>query len=222
MNAKINVMLVEDHPDYREILAYALEKNESFELTGRFGTAERALRSVQDPRGRSAPDVILLDLSLPGMSGLDALPWFRKYLPGTKIIVLTQSEAAADVLSAIRHGASGYLLKSSSMKEILQGIHAVMQGGASLDASVARFILSTLQQQLPPAPSAEEPELSGRELEILQMIADGLAKKEIAAALSISTSTVVTYVNRIYTKLNAANAPQAVNKAHKLGLFKPE
>jgi len=217
MNDKIGVMLVEDHPEYREAIELALEKDPALELTGQFGTAERALRSLKNAKGPSVPDVILLDLNLPGMSGLEALPLFSAARASARIIILTQSDREADVLKAITLGAAGYLLKSATLKQITHGIQSVHSGGASLDAKVAQFILKTLKTKLPR--SQMEQVLTEREMDVLTLLAEGLVKKEIADRLCISTTTVVTHVSHIYEKLNVTNAPSAVNKAHCLGIF---
>jgi DNA-binding NarL/FixJ family response regulator len=218
MAKPINIMLVEDHPEYREVIEMTLDLEPELLLTSQFGTAEMALRSLQRLETRKIPDIILLDLNLPGMGGLEAIPFFNSAVPDAKIIVLTQSDREADVLKAISLGASGYLLKSSTTKAITAGIHTVVKGGATLDAKVAKFILQTLKTKLPKK-EEESPLLSKREQEVLTLLAEGLAKKEIAERLRISTTTIVTHVNHIYEKLNAPNAPAAINKAHRLGLF---
>jgi two-component system, NarL family, nitrate/nitrite response regulator NarL len=217
MNRKIRIMMVEDHPEYREIVELALTKEPDMELTGQFGTAERALRSVRDRDGHEKPDIILLDLHLPGMGGLEAIPHFSTGIPAAKIIVLTQSNREDDVLKAIMLGASGYLLKSSTVKQLTDGIRTVMEGGASLDAKLAKFVLTTLKTKLPP--SEIEHLLSKRELEVLTMLAEGRVKKEIADRLHISSSTVVSHVAHIYEKLNAPNAPAAIARAFQLGIL---
>jgi DNA-binding NarL/FixJ family response regulator len=139
-------------------------------------------------------------------------------MPGVKIIILTQSDREADVYQAITLGAAGYLLKSSTLTNIIENIRTVMSGGAPLDAKVARYILTTLQAK-PSKTEADHPLLSPREMEVLTLMAEGLVKKEIAETLNISTATVVTHTNHIYEKLHANNAPSAIDKAHRLGLF---
>ena len=218
MKEKIRVMLVEDHPEYREVVELALEREPDMELTGDFGTSERALRNLLDREGGVRPDVILLDLNLPGMSGLEATPLFIDVIPEAKIIILTQSDREEDVLKAITLGASGYLLKSSTVKEITEGIRSVAKGGASLDARIANFVLSSLKTQLPA--QKNEFVLTDRELEVLVLLAEGLPKKSIADQLSISTNTVVTHVAHIYEKLNAQNAPAAIAKGFRMGILK--
>ena len=219
MKPSIRVMLVEDNPRYREVIAFALKDQPGMKLTGQFGTAEIALRSLQDkPRGEW-PDLILLDLRLPGMDGLDALPQFLSALPGAKVMVLTQSDNEADVLRAISLGASGYLLKSSTVNQIVEGIRTVIGGGASLDAGVARFILDTLKTRLPKQDA--DVLLTERQMQILTLLGEGLVKKEISERLAISYATVDEHIAHIYARLGVHNAPAAVNKAHRLGLFRP-
>ncbi len=219
MNNSIRVMVIEDHPEYREVIGLTLQKEPDLELACEFGTAEGALRSLNDMSTRIEPDVILLDLNLPGMSGLDAVPYFRSAVPSAKIIILTQSDQEADVLRAIQLGAAGYLLKASTVARITIGIRSVMNEGAPLDAGVAKYILKHIKSVPKQEPVTA---LSEREREILTLIAEGLAKKEIAEQLGIGVSTVVTHVSHIYEKLNAVNAPAAVAKAYKAGLIQPD
>jgi DNA-binding NarL/FixJ family response regulator len=218
MESLIKILLVEDNPEYRNVLAMAIERDPGMELLGKAGTAERALRNLQPIDGLIVPDLILLDLALPGMSGLEAIPWFRQYVPTAKIIILTQSNSEADIFSAITQGVSGYLLKSATIQQIKDGIQTVMKGGATLDPSAAKYILSTLKSAgAKSAPS--ESVLTDREFEILGLLSEGLVKKEIGEKLEISFFTVSTHIRHIYEKLNVQNAPAAVAKAYKTGLF---
>ncbi|RLS53109.1 MAG: DNA-binding response regulator [Planctomycetota bacterium] len=219
MNAPVKVMLVEDNPEFRKVLRLALSRDAVIELASEFGTAEIALRSLRDGSVPSCPDVILLDLRLPGMGGLVALPHFTSTAPHAKVIVLTQSDCEDDVLRAIALGAAGYLLKSSTITQIKEGIQTVINGGASLDPGVAKFLFKTLQARLPNAKA--EGLLSVRELEILALLGEGLVKKEIADRLGITYPTVDSHVQRIYEKLQVHNAPAAINIAHRLGIFLP-
>lgn len=210
-------MLVEDNPEYRRVIDIAVKREPSMELVSQVGTAERALRSFQDMSTRIVPDLILLDLNLPGMSGLEALPHFAKAVPDTPVIVLTQSDREEDVLQAIARGAKGYLLKSATIQQIKDSIQTVIDGGSSLDPSVARFILKAMKTRLPK--SEQEGLLSEREYETLTLLGEGLVKKEIATKLNISVFTVATHIRHIYEKLDVQNAPAAIHKAHRLGLF---
>lgn len=218
MTKTINVMLVEDNAEYRDVVKLALEGVEDIELVSQFGTAEIAIRTLNESSSEATqPELILLDLRLPGLDGLSAIPLFRKSAPAAKIVILTQSNQEKDVLRAISAGASGYLLKSLTLEQLVSGIRTVSDGGATLDSGVAKFILSTLQEKLPP--NERDGLLSARELQVLTLLAEGLVKKQIAKELEIGYSTVDTHVGRIYIKLGVTNAPSAVNKAHRLKLF---
>ena len=217
MTQTICITLVEDNHDYRDIITLTLGAESDIELINQFGTSEAALRELKAMPAGTTPDLILLDLRLPGMSGLEALPHFREALPDTPVIVLTQSDNEADVLAAISRGAAGYLLKSSTLEKLTEGVRTVMTGGAALDVSIAGFILKTLQKKL--TPQEINTILTPRELEILTLLSEGLVKKEIALGLNISFATVDTHIRHIYEKLDVQNAPSAVRKAFNLGLF---
>ncbi len=217
MKRRLRLLLVEDNPRYREAIVLALQGEPDFHCCGQFGTAEIALRSLQGQAAVELPDLIVLDLRLPGMDGLDALPRFLSAAPNSKIIVLTQSDDEADVLRAISLGASGYLLKSSTAHQIIESVRSVQSGGASLDPRVARCILQTLKMQLPKGDS--EPVLTERQREILVLLSEGLVKKQIAERLGIAYATVDEHITNIYARLGVRNAPAAVNRAHLLGLF---
>jgi DNA-binding NarL/FixJ family response regulator len=216
----IRVMMVEDHPEYREGIALALELEEDIELTSKFGTAERALRHLQDRSQSQKPEVILLDLNLPGITGLEAIPYFHTCLPSAQIIVLTQSDNEADVLAAISAGAVGYLLKSAPLEQITESIRNVMSGGAALDAKMAQYIMKKLKKT--PLKRDAEIQLSQREIEVLSLLGQGFLKKEISDRLCISIPTVATHVRHIYEKLNVKNAAAAVTKAYRAGILNPE
>lgn len=217
MKKQTHIMLVEDNPGYREVIELAIECSENLELISQFGTAEIALRSIENSISQKVPDIILLDISLPGMSGIEAIPWIRKYLPKSAIIMLTQSNSESDVLSAISRGALGYLLKSATVDQIKEAIQTVVDGGASLDPNVALFILEKVKA--PQGKNKLEKTLSDRELEVLTLLSEGLAKKEIAHKLNIGFTTVAYHVKHIYEKLNVQNAPAAVSKAYRSGIL---
>ncbi|MFC5051429.1 response regulator [Rubritalea spongiae] len=217
MKESIKVILVEDSPEYREVIALAIGRESNIELVQTLGTAEVALRYLQGLVPSAMPDVVLLDLNLPGMSGLETIPWIQKYSPEAKIIMLTQSNKEADVIQAIALGASGYLLKQSTLSQIMDGLRSVQSGNALLDGDVARYITSALKTK-----SAElklERPLSEREMEILVLLGEGLVKKEIAKELGIGFSTVASHIRHIYEKLQVENAPAAISKAYKSGVL---
>ena len=201
----------------RDVIELAIQDESGIELQSQYGTSEIALRSLQDP-GTPKPDIVLLDLRLPGMSGLESITYFKEYAPQAKILVLTQSDQESDVLQAISIGASGYLLKSARVHEIVDGFRSVHAGGASLDSSVTKFLIQILQSRLPK--EKLKIELSEREIQILSLLSEGLVKKEISSRLNISYSTVDTHVSHISEKLQVNNAPSAVSRAYKLDLSK--
>jgi DNA-binding NarL/FixJ family response regulator len=211
---KTSIILIEDNPDYRDTLPLTINQEADMEIVDTFGASEIALRTLQKA---SPPDLILLDLSLPGMSGLDAIPWIQRYCPSTKIIVLTQSDNESDVLRAISLGVNGYLLKSSTVKQIKEGIRSVMDGGTLLGRHVASYIANAVKTKSMPV-KLEEP-LTSRELEVLVLVGEGLQKKDIGDQLDISYGTVATHIRHIYEKLQVENAPAAISKAYKSGLL---
>ncbi|MDF7824763.1 response regulator transcription factor [Pontiellaceae bacterium B12227] len=219
MQNKITIMLVEDNEAYRNVIKRSFSRDANMELVSQFSTAEIALRSLQELSTRTVPDIILLDLNLPGMSGLEALPYFRQALPDTRIIILTQSDKESDILEAISKGTSGYLLKSATNRQLKDGIRTVMDGGASLDPDVARLILEGMEQ----TPKQKKPEISLTEKEhsILVLIGQGLEQKDIAKTLCITRNTVAYHIKHIYEKLEVQNAPAAISKAYQTGLFSP-
>ena len=211
----IRIMVVEDNVDYRSVIAMALDDAVDMELTGLFGTTEIALRTIEKSTVSELPDILLLDLRLPGISGLDAIPLIHEAAPATRIIILSQSDEPSDIVRAISAGVSGYLLKSARLKEITDAIRTVSQGGGSLDKNVAHFILEKMAAKEIPQLDA----LTERENEILLMLSEGLVKKEIATQLGIGYSTVDTHVSHIYRKLRVSNAPAAVSKAYQSGIL---
>lgn len=219
MNKNINIIMVEDHPEYREIVEMAISRQDGMELTEQFGTAERALEHLRQlDEHDDMPDVILLDLNLPGMDGLEALELLAKEAPKARIVALTQSDHEEDILKTISRGASGYLLKSSTVQQLIESINMVMEGGASLDARIAGFVMASLKARLPR--QELEKMLTAREIEILGLMAEGMVKKQISEKLGISVTTVISHVGNIYEKLEASNAPSAIAKGFKLGILK--
>ncbi len=214
-SAMIRIMVVEDNVDYRTVIALAIDDATDMKLIGLFGTTEIALRTLETTRESEKPDILLLDLRLPGMSGLDALPLIHAASPATRIIILSQSDAPNDIVRAISSGVSGYLLKSARLKEITEAIRTVSQGGGSLDKNVAKFILEKMTTK----EFFHIDALTERENEILLMLSEGLVKKEIATQLGIGYSTVDTHVSHIYKKLGVSNAPAAVSKAYQSGIL---
>ncbi len=213
----IKIMIIEDNPAYRKGIGRAVEKTDGMEMTQSFGTAAMALQKAAAFAKHELPNLVLLDLNLPGLSGLDALPRLKQALPEAQVIILTQSDRQDDVLRAIELGAAGYLLKSSSIPQLLDGIRTVHRGGATLDPGLAGLIMKSLKKRKPSA--APGIELSKREFEVLTLIAAGEVQKQIADRLGLSIYTVGEYIANIYKKLNVHNAPAAVAEAYKTGIL---
>lgn len=213
----IKIMIIEDNPAYRKGISLAIERTDGMECCREFGTAAIALREIPSFSDEEAPSLILLDLNLPGISGLDALPQIKALLPEARVIILTQSDMQEDVLRAIELGAAGYLLKASSIPQLLEGIQTVHDGGATLDPGLASLIMHSLKTgQRKAEPSIK---LSKREREVITRIAEGAVQKEIAGQLGLSIYTINEYIASIYKKLNVHNAPAAVAKAYKTGIL---
>jgi DNA-binding NarL/FixJ family response regulator len=208
-----NICLIEDHQDYRNALKLAINDSDHLTCHLDFSSVEACLDNIPD---NSSIDVILLDLGLPGMHGVTAIPQLLIQFPQTKILVLTVYDHKPVVLQALAAGASGYLLKSDHILTILRGIDEVANGGAPLNSHIARMILTTFNAVRPAKP---EIDLTDRERETLGLLAKGLIKKEIADQLGVSYHTVDTHVRNIYAKLQVHNLSGAVAKAIHLDLI---
>ena len=197
--------IVEDNTLYREAVLFALEPEDRITCEA-FHSAEAALQPLE--KGAAAPQVILLDLDLPGIHGLEALRLFKLRAGQTHVLILTEFDDRPKVFQAISEGASGYLLKSSPIADISRGIREVMAGGAPLNARIAKMMLSTFNG-----------DLTGREREVLTLLARGLPKKQIAADMGVSYHTVDMHTRGIYKKLQVHNLSGAVSKALQNGLI---
>lgn len=206
----ISVLVVDDHPIVREGLVAVLEDAEDLVVVGSAGSAETALELAAQRR----PDVILLDLELPGMSGVEAIPRVRQVAPEARIVVFSAYDTDERVVSTIRAGAVGYLLKGAAAEEIVRAIRTVHAGGSHLEPRVAAKLLAQVG-----AHRRAGDTLSERERQVLRLVADGLPNKGIARALGISERTVKFHVTSILTKLGADNRAQAVRIASQRGLL---
>ncbi len=205
----IRIVVVDDHPVVREGLVASLEDDPEFQVVGAAGSAEDALPLVAAQR----PDLVLLDLELPGISGLKAIPAFAAASPASRILILTAYDTDERVLGAIRAGARGYLLKGASLDEIARAIRIVHGGESYLEPRIATKVLSQLGPRTRPAA------LSAREREVLRRVAGGQSNKQIAPALGITERTVKFHVTSILNKLGADNRAQAVALAARRGLL---
>jgi DNA-binding NarL/FixJ family response regulator len=207
----IRIAVVDDHPIVRQGLTAALEDEPDLEVIGAAGSAEEALTLV----GRLRPEVVLLDLELPGMGGVEAIPRLIEAGPNTAVLVFTAYDTDERVLGAIRSGAKGYLLKGATTADIARAIRAVAAGGSALEPRVAAKLVAAVRG---PRGAGQ---LTHREREVLSLIADGLPGKQIARALGISERTVKFHTGSILRKLGADNRAQAVALAAQRGLLEP-
>jgi DNA-binding NarL/FixJ family response regulator len=205
---KIAVWLIEDHDDCRRMVARVINQIPGMHCPHVFASCETALAEFD--RG-SKPRIVLTDVGLPGMNGIDGVREIKARSPGTDVIVLTVYDDHDKVFKAICAGASGYLLKNSSEETIANAIQEVLRGGAPMNPRVARLVLDMFARQNP-APRRDYG-LSDREKEILELMVKGLIKKEIADRLSLSYHTVDNHLRNIYSKLHVNTRGGAVAKA---------
>lgn len=206
------IWIVEDHAPFRRTLAKVLNAESGLRCGREFPSCEALLAELGKPE---TPDVILLDVGLPGMSGLEGIRLIKAAAPQSLVVVLTVFEDDDKVFRAICSGASGYLLKTASAHELAQAVHDAVAGGSPMNPRIARRVLEMFSKF---APRQADYGLSEREKEILQLMVTGLIKKEIADRLNLSVHTVDTYLRRIYEKLEVNTRTGAVAKALKEGL----
>ncbi len=204
-------MIVEDNPLLLESLRLLLSGEAAVAVTGTFECAEDALDALK----KSQPDVILVDLGLPGMSGIDFIKRVKKDAPGIDIMAHTIFEDKENVFAAIKAGASGYILKGSSAREIIEALKGLYQGGAPMSPKIARKVITEFQDE----GVSEQYCLSQREKAIVKGIEEGLIYKEIGDRLNISPHTVRSHVKNIYEKLQAKSRQEALLKARKKGII---
>lgn len=203
----VQVWIIEDEAHYRNQLSKLINLDESIECTKTFESFEAALPHFE---GSDLPDILLLDLNLPGTHGLDVIRHLSQTHPSLQILVLTIDARRKVVFDAISAGASGYLIKNDPYEDILRGVHQIMEGGAPLSASIASYVLETFKGA---SPKRVDEELSEREVEILQLLADGKTRKEIASALHVAVTTVDYHLRSIYVKLHVHSTAGVVGKA---------
>ena len=208
----IRVVIVDDHPSLRDGVRADLERSGVATVVGEASDGGEAIEVVR----RAMPDVVLMDLSLPTVQGVDAIKAIVEESPHVKILVLSASEAEANVLEAIKLGAAGYLLKTSTATELADGVTRVYAGDAVFTPSLAGLLLSEFRRTADVEPG--EPGLTRRENEILRLVAKGYAYGEIAHELFISTKTVQNHVRNILTKLHLRSRYELMRYAIKRGL----
>jgi DNA-binding NarL/FixJ family response regulator len=201
----IRVLIADDHPVVRDGLSGIFGGAEDFEVVGLASDGQEAVELAR----RLKPDVVLMDLRMPRMDGVSAI----RQLPGQRVLVLTTYDADADVLPAIEAGATGYLLKDAPRSELYRAVRAAARGEAVLSPPVATRVLR--------AARSDEPALSAREIEILELVARGTTNREAAERLFISEATVKTHLIHIYAKLGVPDRASAVATAYDRGLLQP-
>lgn len=217
----VRVMVVDDHALFRRGIVAVLEAADSIEV---IGEAVDGLEAI-DKAKKLVPDVIVMDLNMPNCSGLEATQALQTELPQVNILVLTVSEMEADLFAAIRYGATGYLLKKTDPEDLVDAIFDVARGGAIVSPLMAASLLTEFKSISPGAgrPTAADgaSDLSPREDEVLQLVAQGSTNRAIAEALFISENTVKTHLRSIMEKLHLANRSQAAAYAARRGLVPP-
>ena len=206
MNEPIRILVVDDHPVVRDGLAAMLNTQSDFEVVGEASDGEEALRKVAD----SDPDVLLLDLEMPGVDGIETLQRLRERKARARAIVFTVFDTDERIVSAMKAGAKGYLLKGAPRDDVFRAVRVVNEGGSLLEPLIASRFLDSINN-----PDA----LTARQKEVLKLIATGLLNKEIADRLYISERTVKFHVSEILAKLGAGNRTEAVAIATQRGLI---
>lgn len=206
MNKLIKVAIVDDEVDLRENIAGYVDAAKGFRCQSVYSSAEEALVNLP----KEKPDVVLMDINLGGMSGIECVRQLKPQMPAAQVVMLTVFEDTEKIFSALAAGASGYLLKRLAPAKLLEAIREVHEGGSPMSAPIARKVVQSLQ---PSASAGDETiALSPREREVLGGLAEGQAYKQIADKLGVSIHTVRNYIRRIYEKLHVCSRTEAVAK----------
>lgn len=203
----IGVSLIEDIPDIRHGLERIISGADGFLLLSSYDNAEDAVRMLPEIQ----PDIVIADIQLPGMSGIDCIRRVKAVCPSIQFMMFTIYEDSEQVFEALEAGANGYLLKQTRQDRILEAIRELHEGGAPMSAGIARRVVGSFRKA--PSQTGSVDVLSARENEVLQLLAKGLLYKEIGERLHISTGTVRQHIHKIYSKLQVQNKTEAINKA---------
>lgn len=202
----ITVSIVEDNEQLRATLCRLINRDEEFNCVSQFADAESALASLPNEK----PKVVLMDINLPGMNGVECVRKLKQIAPEILVVMLTAYEDTENIFNALAAGASGYLLKRAPKAELLDAIREVNRGGSPMTTHIARKVVQSFQKSAASAKSTEN--LSAREQEVLDCLSQGFLYKEIADKLGIGYETVHTYIRRIYEKLQVRTRTEAVAK----------
>jgi DNA-binding NarL/FixJ family response regulator len=205
MNKSIRVSIVDDEADLRENIAGYVDAAKGFQCISVHSSAEEAIAQLP----KQKPDVVLMDINLGGMSGIECVRQLKPQMRDTQMVMLTVFEDTEKIFSALSAGASGYLLKRMPPEKLLEAIREVHEGGSPMSAPIARKVVQSLQAH---RPADDTVELSPREREVLDGLAEGQAYKQIADKLNVSIHTVRNYIRRIYEKLHVRSSAEAVAK----------
>jgi DNA-binding NarL/FixJ family response regulator len=211
--ARYRLVVVDDHALFRRGLIGLLEDMPEFEVVGEAGDGQEALKIIEAVN----PEIILLDVNMPRMDGIELVQALRRKKNSARILMLTISQDNQDLLGAVRAGANGYILKNTEPEDLRQALHSVALGQGVLSPVVIGRVLTAITQSISAPPAVV---LSERELEVLDCLADGLTTLQIGSRLFISDNTVKTHIRHILEKLESANRTEAVGKATQLGLLK--
>jgi DNA-binding NarL/FixJ family response regulator len=205
MRKNTRIAIVDDDPEFQGTVAECLQDEPSFRLICSCDSGEEALEVLP----RQKPDIVLMDINMKGMSGIECVRQLKRLLPSTHVVMLTVFEDTRSIFPALAAGANGYLLKRFVADRLIDSIQEVLGGGAPMSAPIARMVVKSLQTD---GSNEEELQLTAREREVLDGLARGLAYKQIAAELDISMGTIRTHIERIYEKLHVHNRTDAVVK----------
>ena len=210
----IRVAIIEDQREFREGLAFLIDGSEGYRCTQRFGSMEEAVV----PLGRDLPDVALVDIGLPGISGIEGIRLLKERYPGLPVLMLTVYNDDERIFDAMCAGACGYLLKKTPKARILECIQEVLEGGAPMSPEVARRVVELFRQFRPPRDAGHQ--LTAQEQRLLALLGEGHHYKTAAGKLGISVNTVSSHMRHIYEKLQVHSKSEAVAKALRQGLIR--
>ncbi|HLB48541.1 MAG TPA: response regulator transcription factor [Anaerolineales bacterium] len=211
----MRVLVVDDHSLFRDGIVSLLEAA-GYTVVGQAGDGQAAIEAAR----RTQPDLVLMDITMPHMSGLEALRQIRVELPDVKVVMLTVSDDDTDLLEAIKAGASGYLVKNLNAEEFLQILSGLEHGEVAMTRQTTARLIHGLTQPPPPQPDGRET-LTAREIELLRLVAQGLSNKAVAQKLSLSENTIKYHLKNILQKLGVQNRTEAASYAIRAGLLKP-
>jgi DNA-binding NarL/FixJ family response regulator len=207
LSGEIKVAIIEDSASFNEILTSMVELTEGLHCSASFADAESACTGIV----KNPPDVVLVDIGLPGMNGIECIQFLKSQVPRLQFLILTIKDQEEEIFGALQAGANGYLLKSASPDEITAGIKELYDGGAPMSTSIARKVVNYFQESKDASRPTEDV-LTTREKEVLHLLSRGKYYKEIAAELFISIETVKSHCHNIYEKLHVSSKTEAINK----------